>query len=655
MMTALQVSLLILAAVVSLADVPGFKRDPEPGGWIRAIAVKRSLVIAVLACATFLGCLGVADVLREPVPRVQDEFSYLLMSDTFAKGRIANPTPPLPEFFETFHVLVRPAYVSKYYPAQGVFLAIGEKLTRHPAVGIWLSSALACAATCWMLQAWAGPVWGLVGGLVVMIQLGVFSYWSQTYWGGMVAALGGALFFGALRRLWDRSSWSSAVWLGIGIVILMNSRPVEGLMATALGGAVLLYRTRQSRQWATARFWHSLVIPAGTVLLLGAAATAAYNHAVTGSYLRTPYVEHERQYQETPPFIFLPMRSKIEYSSPALRKFYEDVEIYRYEYERRFWPCSVAFKLGECWSFYCGILFSLPLLVPVLLRRGWIRYGQLILLAGLITLFAVSRMPDLGQDSLYGVLVTIDLLVIAQAALLWIAFDGFWPRLAITITAATLLLGFLSKWWFAHYTAPVAGLCWFLQIEGLRRMWHWRSDMVATQKHLPHRERRRAAAGRDPGKSNAAAVRIGLRNLVYLFPVLCALSLVGRIALRKNGMARLDTLPDWETLVTDKKEWSVRRADMQSWLERQAGPQLVFVKYGPSHHVALEWVNNDADLPNSKVVWARDLGAEHNRLLLQQMPGRTVWSLDADLRDPQLSSYSESRAALIDGSAETGR
>jgi hypothetical protein len=655
MIASLQIALLALAVILSLIDVLGFKQHSEPGRWIRQIGERRWLAISGLACATFLGCLMVAGVLHEPVPRVQDEFSYLLMSNTFANGHVANPTPGLPEFFETFHVLVRPAYVSKYYPAQGIFLAIGERLTRHPAVGVWLSSALACAATCWMLQAWAGPVWGLVGGLLVMIQFGIFSYWSQTYWGGMVAALGGALFFGALRRLWDRSSWSSAIGLGVGLVILVNSRPVEGLLASGAAGAVFLYRIRQTRQWGTARFWHGLVVPAAAVLLLGAAATVAYNHAVTGSYLRSPYVEHERQYQETPPFIFLPVRPSIAYSNPVLKSFYEDVEIYRYEYDRRFWPCSVAFKLGECWSFYCGVLFSLPLLIPVFLRRGWIRYGQMAVLAGLIAFAAISQIPDLGQDSLYAVLVIIDLLAIAQLALLWIAFDGFWPRFTIAIIAMTLLVGFTSKWWFAHYTAPVACLCWFLQIDGLRRMWHWRSGVVTQSKHPSHRERRRVAANSNPAQWNGATLRLGLRNLVYLFPVLCALSLVGRIALRRAGMARLDVLPDWETLVMDKREWGLRRAGMKDWLEGQTGPQLVLVKYGPSHHVALEWVNNDADLPHAKVVWARDLGAQHNRLLLKQLPGRTVWSLDADLRDPQLSPYSESRAAPVDDSAAGGR
>lgn len=94
------------------------------------------------------------------------------------------------QFFDTFHELMHPVYVSKYFPAQGLFLAAGEKLLGNPAVGVWLSSALACAAVFWMLEAWVAGTWALLGALLMVVHIGVFSYWSQSYWGGMVAALG---------------------------------------------------------------------------------------------------------------------------------------------------------------------------------------------------------------------------------------------------------------------------------------------------------------------------------------------------------------------------------------------------------------------------------------------------------------------------------
>ena len=86
---------------------------------------------------------GLLNGVREP--GVHDEFSYLLGASTFAQGRLSNPTPALPEFFEAPHVLVEPTYNSKYPPAQAVMLAIGYRIFGHPIWGVWLSCGLFAA------------------------------------------------------------------------------------------------------------------------------------------------------------------------------------------------------------------------------------------------------------------------------------------------------------------------------------------------------------------------------------------------------------------------------------------------------------------------------------------------------------------------------
>lgn len=590
------------------------------------------LALALVAVSALIGCLLVTTILHEPVPRIHDEFSYMLMADTFSEGRVSNPAPPLPEFFDTFHVLVRPRYVSKYFPGQGVFMAVGIVLTGHPAVGVWLSSALACGATVWMLEAWLNTGWALLGGFLMLVQYGIFSYWSQAYWGGMVAALGGALFFGALRRLWERLSWGNAVWLGMGIVILVNSRPLEGLLAAFPATALLAYRLWRSQRWRQPRFWPQLVLPCLAILGLGVFATGAYNHAITGSAVKTPYMLHELQYQEAPPLIFLPLRPKLTYSSPIIQYYYEVNEMKPYVTERvpKYLMSGIVRKLATWWAFYCGILMSIPLVVPGILRKGWTRWAQVGVIAGLLVLSYFSTATAVGVRGL------IDLLVFIQVVILWVVFEDFWSRLALATCVLVLLLLCLTKWLFPHYFAPAACLILFLQVEGLRRIWFWSPRQQESSAQLSRAERRRIK------RENEARTKpnMSLRWVVYLLPAVCVISLIGRVEARLNGW-QADPLggPDRQALLMD--DWSLDRASIQKWLEQQPKPQLVFVRYWQNHNINFEWVYNHPDIMHSHVIWARDLGPEHNKLLLNLVPDRTVWLIEADRKHPQLIPYEQ--------------
>ncbi|HEV2731593.1 MAG TPA: hypothetical protein VGV15_16295, partial [Terriglobales bacterium] len=334
--------------------------EPLERGFIQ-FARRRGLSVIVVGVTALVVRAALIPVEPIPQPGVHDEFAYLLTADTFAHGRLTNPTHPMWMHFESVYINQKPTYSSMFYPAQGLFLAVGQIIFGHPFWGVWLSVGMMCAAICWMLQAWLPPSWALLGGLLAVIRLGSFSYWANSYWGGAVAAIGGALVLGALPRIKQHPRVRDSLLMGLGLALLANSRPYESLFF-CLPVAILLlawmFGQNRPQQW-----WQKIVLPVGLVLALTITAMGYYFWRTTGSPITTPYLINTKIYNPVPYFPWQKLKPIPEYHHQLIRSFYLGWAI-EHLTSATSSPVLVALsKAYNFWLFFLGPTFTVPLLM----------------------------------------------------------------------------------------------------------------------------------------------------------------------------------------------------------------------------------------------------------------------------------------------------
>ena len=66
------------------------------------------------------------------------------------------------------------------------------------------------------------------------------------------------------------------------------------------------------------------------------------------------------------------------------------------------------------------------------------------------------------------------------------------------------------------------------------------------------------------------------------------------------------------------------REQLKNMLIQRGGKYLVIVQYTRKHNFHFEWVFNGADIDHAPIVWARDMGPQQNRELLQYFKDRQV-------------------------------
>lgn len=380
----------------------------------RGLSVFLTIVTVMVARALLLPWLPI------PVPFVHDEFSYLFQASTFASGHVTNPTPAGWAYFETFHINMRPSYHSMYPPAQAMFMAAAQVLHAHPWWGVWLSTALMCGAMCWMLQGWVSPPWALLGSLLCLVRFGTYSYWMNTYFGGSVAAMGAALVIGSLPRLKHQLKPRYGLIFALGLGLLANSRPYEGLVFSIPFLFAALFWLLQDRIKIPRKAL--VTAPAFALLTVIVAGMLYYNWRCTGHALLFPYTLNQQTYHITKPFVWQERYPIPNYNHHVMRVFYVFHEMQDY-YSRGipgFYPQFLRQRFQVYYDFYMWPLFVLIFIA------GW----------------QMMKRPKWRIFPITVLLVLASLMIV------------LWPP-------------------EPHYPAPLVGVFLIMTIYGFRLAWTW--------------------------------------------------------------------------------------------------------------------------------------------------------------------------------------
>lgn len=286
--------------------------------------IRRNVVAPLVAAIASIATVWFVWGELAPTPKIQDEHSYLLQADIFARGRWTAPSPAIPEFFEQPHVLVVPAVASKYPPGHALLLSVGAFVGFRALVPLLLTGFTAAmivllvrrlASEQVALLTWA--VW-VTSPIVLRFQA---SYLSELTTAALVLASWWALLEWRDSR---RLRWLLILAAAVGWGAI--TRPLT-MLAFALPIGVIVVRDA----WRL-RHWRSFAaaVALGTAIL---AIVPVWSANTTGDWRLTPLELYRRDYLPFDRLGFTPDTTPPRRAvSPVLEPTYE---FFRVEHEKQ--------------------------------------------------------------------------------------------------------------------------------------------------------------------------------------------------------------------------------------------------------------------------------------------------------------------------------
>jgi hypothetical protein len=262
--------------------------------------------------------------------------------------------------------------------------------------------------------------------LLAVFRIALLSYWMNSYWGGSVTALAGALALGSIVRIFRPEGSSRARMLlaslfAVSLLMLATSRPYEGFafalpLLAYFGYGVVRLAVKRRAELVT------ILVPVASIGLIGLACMGHYNRRTTGDPLLLPHLLNERTYSPLPLFFFQSTKKDFRFRDPVFEKFYSVTEE-EYGYQPARSASGIvaleAKRIMSDWFFYVGPALSFPVLLGMLATL-WQRRLWIVTAAGLSTAIALA----------------------------------------------------LCIYTMPHYAAPATVVIYILAVEGLRQLWN---------------------------------------------------------------------------------------------------------------------------------------------------------------------------------------
>jgi hypothetical protein len=217
-------------------------------------------------------------------PLFEDEFSYLVQMRMLAHGRFWMPAIPLPQFFDSFYVLVQPVYASMYFPGMAI-LFVPVLLLHLPYIVATLAASGLCAAMLYLILTDILDGASAILGVLMLLSMSMFRLMSIMLMAQIpMLLLGLVMTWAAIQwRQNNRKRWLLILGAAAGWAAI--TRPADALCFAIVIGSVMAMDLpgKSWPDWVKTAAW--VIAPALPFLIL----QLVLNHQITGQWLTTPF------------------------------------------------------------------------------------------------------------------------------------------------------------------------------------------------------------------------------------------------------------------------------------------------------------------------------------------------------------------------------